>query len=47
MLGHFVGDVLRPRDAVFVSADGLRPEAEVHCAGQPRPVYIETYGCSR
>ena len=27
-VGHFVGDVLRAADAVFVSADGLRPEAE-------------------
>ena len=27
-VGHFVGDILRRADAVFVSADGLRPEAE-------------------
>ena len=27
-VGHFVGDVLRGADAVFVPADGLRPEAE-------------------
>ena len=27
-VGHFVGDVLRRADAIFVSADGLRPEAE-------------------
>ena len=27
-VGHFVGDVLRAADAVLVSADGLRPEAE-------------------
>ena len=27
-VGHFVGDILRRADAVFVAADGLRPEAE-------------------
>ena len=27
-VGHFVGDILRRTNAVFVSANGLRPEAE-------------------
>ena len=27
-VGHFVGDILRRTHAIFVSADGLRPEAE-------------------
>jgi hypothetical protein len=27
-VGHFVGDILRRADAVFVAADGLGPEAE-------------------
>ena len=27
-VGHFVGDILRRTNAIFVSADGLRPEAE-------------------
>ena len=34
-VGHFVGDVLRGADAVFVAADGLRPEAEGALGGAP------------